>query len=64
MCGVQSLALGWAHSKYVEHRGYRYIRIKEQSFIVIQNENYTVIVIRTNDEAIGIALAIPRTEAT
>lgn len=56
--GVQSLVLKWENYQYAVYEGYNYIRIRN-SFLQFEDECFTIILVQSDDEGIGIVLAIP-----
>jgi len=61
-CGLQSICINWANSSFIEYKGYKYCRIKEQTFMISEANDFIIIVIKTSDQTIGGIIAIPKTK--
>jgi len=57
---MQSLVLKWASYDFAEHEGYNYLRVKG-NFVMNENEKYRAILMRSDDDNIGIFVIIPKT---
>jgi hypothetical protein len=61
--GIQSLVLKWSNYECVTHGGYNYVRIKA-NFAVSNGEHFTIALVQSDDDGIGVFLAIPSTCAS
>lgn len=55
---MQSLVLKWKNCQYATCEGHNYVRIRGE-FFKSEDENFVTVLVRSDDEAIGILLAIP-----
>lgn len=56
--GIQSLALKWCNYEFATYTGYKYARVKSH-FVLTDSANYTIALVQSDDETIGIIIAIP-----
>eukprot|EP00826_Nyctotherus_ovalis_P016400 TRINITY_DN14745_c0_g1_i2.p1 TRINITY_DN14745_c0_g1~~TRINITY_DN14745_c0_g1_i2.p1 ORF type:complete len:148 (-),score=38.61 TRINITY_DN14745_c0_g1_i2:393-836(-) len=56
--GVQSLVLKWKNCQYAICEGHNYVRIRGE-FFKSEDEKFVTVLVQSDDEAIGVLLAIP-----
>ena len=57
------MVLKWGNYGYGEYNGFYYTIIKGD-FLVAANTNYTVALVQSDDEGIGIVIAMPSTSVS
>lgn len=58
---MQSLVLKWTNYQHISYNGFNYVRIKG-NFVITEDENFTMILIQSDDDAIGILISVPKKE--
>ena len=56
--GIQSLVLKWTNYDFVSFESYNYVRVKKD-FIFSETDKYTIALIGTDDNNIGVVILIP-----
>ncbi len=56
---MQSLVLKWNNYQCVKHEGYNYLRIRG-NFVISEGGEFTTILVQSDDEGIGVLIAVPK----
>ena len=57
---MQSAVIKWSNYEFATRNGFQYVRIKH-NFVISITSNFTLALVQSDDEAIGILIAIPST---